>query len=337
MATAIDQELLFKLIKHSTSLAVVSDFLKRKQLHYSAGSWEDMFSLRLGPYLDDAKISVAELVDLLRTVEEYGRQHIFLFRTTQANAGAIMDRQTVSGQLRALGRAQLLTTPLLYDFPAQPSIADVRWVQVAGNDVELIIKEIQAREHYRLLRIDRSATGMVKVYELEQERGVNVARLHRSGQLELRIAARAGSQRYNEDLQNFRHRIQRLIPAAHFAEVSLSGAKERLWQDRARLSSRIRFSEVAARNDDDFILKAAAGSQQANVSSNAASVSSMENFVGQRGRLEGYNMWFAKEHTPSGRDVHFLLSGDVNEFAITANCTKEDYDYVLSELRALNA
>jgi hypothetical protein len=296
-----------------------------------------MFNLRLAPYLDESKISTDELIDLLRTVEEYGRQHVFLFRTTIANARTIMDRQAVAGALRAMGRAQLLAAPSLYEYPTQPTIADVRWVEAAGTDVELIVKEIQVREQYRLVRVNHTATGMTKLYDKEQERGVNVARLYRNGQLEIRIAARAGSMRYAEDLRNFRQRVQRLIPMNHFAEVGLIKAKQTLWHDRANHAGKIRFSEVAARNDDDYILKAAAGSLEANVSSNAASVNSMESFVGQRGQLESYNMWFSKTHTPSGRDVHFLLSGDLNEFAITANCTKEDYEYVLSELRTLNA
>lgn len=333
---AVDRELLFKLIKDSTSLAVVSDFLKTKGLHFSAGSWDDMFRLRLEPYLAESKIAISELIDLLRTAEEYGRQHTFLYRTTPAKARAIIERQAVAAALRTMGRAQLLNSPALYDYPAHPSIADVRWTVVGQVDTELIVKEIQVREHYNLVRVSETDSGMTKFYSKERERGVNVARLSRGGQLELRIASRAGSARYAPDLKAFRHRIRQLIPLDHFAEVSLTTAKAKLWTDKKALENKIRFSEVAARNDDDYVLRAAAGRAEANVTTNAASVDSMEYFVGQRGQLESYNMWFSKNFTPSGRDIHFLLSGEVNEFAVTANCTKEDYEYVLDELRALN-
>lgn len=338
MATTIDREVLFGLIQSATSLGVVSDFLRRKQLHFSAGSWDDMFNHRLAPYLDDAAITIDELVDLLRTVEEYGRQHIFLFRTTAANAAGIIDRATVTARLRSLRLASLLTNPALYEHPEQPTISDVRWVQTnTGDEVELVVKEIQSREHYRLIGTREDGDRLTREYQRVRERGVNVVRVHRSGRIEMRIAARTGSARYREDLIAFRHRLERLIPMSHIAEVSLRAAKERLWTNRSHYVGKIRFSEVGARNDDDFILKASAGSLSANVSSNEASVTSMENFIGRDGRCESYNLWFSKEHTPSGRDVHFLLSGEVNEFAINASCTKEDYEYVLSEIRALNA
>lgn len=336
MATSVNRDVLLSLLQKSTSLGVVSDFLKRKQLHHSAGSWEDMFALRLHPYLDGGQILIQELVDLLRTVEEYGRQHIFLFRTTPANARAILDRQYVAERLRSLGLGRLLQAPSLYDFPKHPTIADVRWTSTAAGDSDLIVKEIQAREHFRLIGTTETDTKMTKEYARELERGVNVIRLHRNGQMEVRVASRTGSARYATDLQQLRDRLKQLIPLEHFGEVSLSKAKEALWANKSSYAGRIRFSEVSARNDDDFVLKAAAGSIDANVSANAASVSSMENFLGHQGRCEAYNLWFSKDHTPSGRDVHFLLSGEVNEFAINANCTKEDYEYVLSEIRALN-
>lgn len=296
-----------------------------------------MFNLRLAPYLDDAKITVDDLVTLLRTVEEYGRQHVFLFRTTQAIARVIIDRQAVAAALRTMNLAQLLNGPALYDYPRTPTISDVRWVATARGDTELIIKEIQSREHLTLIGTHETATGLTKEYTKEQERGVNIARLHRNGQLELRVAARVGSARYSTDLRDFRQRLQGLIPLNNIAEVSLSKAKVALWQNKELYRGKIRFSEVAARNDDDFVLRAAAGSMDANVSSNVASVTSMENFIGRNGRCEAYNLWFSKDHTPSKRDLHFLLSGEVNEFAINASCTKEDYQYVLDEIRTLNA
>ncbi len=333
---SVDKGLLYKLIQSSTSIAVVSDFLKRKQLTHSASSWDDMFALRLDPALADSKISIAELVDLLRTVEEVGSQHVFLFKCKPETATELMDRRRITEALASLGLSQLLTSPNLYDFPEKPSIADVRWVTTT-QDTELVIKEIQTKEHYKLASIKHTSDGMLKEYTKLQERGVNIGRLHRNGNLEIRIAARTGSMSYRDDLLFFRKRIENLIPMIGFAQTPLRNAKDALWNSRALYDGRIRYSEIAARNDDDYVLKATGGSLDSNVSSNQASVNSLQSFIQTEGRCESFNLWFSKAHTPSKRDVHFVLSGEVNEFAINSNCTLEDYEYVLSELRALNA
>jgi len=337
MATLVDRGLLFQLIQSSTSIAVVSDFLKRKHLHFSAGSWEDMFTLRLIPYLDDGSITIAELVSLLRNVEEYGRQHIFLYRTTTTIALSLLDRTAVAARLQNMSLSNLMVGPSLYDHPETPTISDVRWVvNENGVDEGLIIKEIQSRSHYRFLGEEETPTGLIKSYERERERGVNIARLHSNGILEIRIASRKGPSRYFDDLRAFRIRIRPLLPPDGFAEVSLQKAKNTLWQSKASYAGKIRFSEIAARNSDDYILKAAGGSLEANIGDNQASVDSLSSFIAAAGQCESYNLWLSKNHTPSEREIHFLISGEPHEFAINANCTQEDYEYVLSELWALN-
>ena len=40
--------------------------------------------------------------------------------------------------------------------------------------------------------------------------------------------------------------------------------------------------------------------------------------------------------TLPSRDVHVLLKGALNEFAVTAKCSKQDYEYVLTQLRKYN-
>lgn len=333
---SVDKSLLYRLIQSSTSIAVVSDFLKKKHLTYSASSWEDMFALRLDPALAESKIALAELVDLLRDVEEYGRQHVFLFKCSPEVAASVMDRQRMAASLELLELSHLLTSPNLYDFPTTPTIADIRWV-TANQDTELVVKEIQTKEHYKLASVDHTESGMLKTYTKIQERGVNIARLHRNGNLEIRVAARSGSVSYREDLLFFRKRIEKIVPMLGFVQTPLRKAKDALWNSRALYDGKIRYSEIAVRNDDDYVLKAVGGSLESNVSSNQASVSSLQSFIEMEGQCESFNLWFSKAHTPSKRDVHFLLSGEVNEFAINASCTLDDYEYVLSELRALNA
>ena len=49
----------------------------------------------------------------------------------------------------------------------------------------------------------------------------------------------------------------------------------------------------------------------------------------------GANLWFKKASGLSS-DSHVLLTGESNEFALPANCSEEDYKYVLNQLRYFN-
>jgi hypothetical protein len=54
-----------------TSLSVVGEFLKSKELHHSAGSWQDLLDKRIIPALRAQQITLKELNQLLAEVEEF--------------------------------------------------------------------------------------------------------------------------------------------------------------------------------------------------------------------------------------------------------------------------
>jgi hypothetical protein len=60
-------------------------------------------------------------------------------------------------------------------------------------------------------------------------------------------------------------------------------------------------------------------------------------FLSHDAHCDASNIWFkAGPGSVPARDLHVLLAGDVNEFAITARCSETDFEYALSELRSLN-
>lgn len=76
-------DLIAKLLSETTSLAIVSAFLKERRLAHSAPSWDSMINNRLRPALKSRDISFEDLVELLGSVEEHGRQHVFLYRCSK--------------------------------------------------------------------------------------------------------------------------------------------------------------------------------------------------------------------------------------------------------------
>lgn len=65
----------------------------------------------------------------------------------------------------------------------------------------------------------------------------------------------------------------------------------------------------------------------------------MANFKGDDVHCDSNNLFFRQREgydTPS-REVHVLMSGEYNEFAITTYCKTEDYEYVLQRVLEFNA
>lgn len=329
-------ELIVDLLRQTTSLTVVREFLQSKDLPHSAGSWEDMLSKRIQPAVTNRQITNDDLISLLRAVEECGHQHIFLYTCPKAKAIELLDRVRITNALRRMELAELLTTPKILEQPPQPEIVDVRW-ETAKVDLNLTIKEIELRKFQKLFGSEIIDGKVHKIYDLVEERAVNVAKLHRDGLLEIRIASLASTTKYEAEVHRFWKQINRLIPVSEFSELSLSNVKERLWVNRASLGQLIRYSDSTVRDAAGNVLRAASGADTADLNTNQAVGQSLDFLLDKdkNSYCEGANLWFKKTDGLS-TDVHVLLTGDSNEFALPANCSEEDYKYVLDQLRHFN-
>jgi hypothetical protein len=63
---------------------------------------------------------------------------------------------------------------------------------------------------------------------------------------------------------------------------------------------------------------------------------SIDKFRGHGAHCDSSNIWFRPVEGIFTREIHVLVSGLSNEFAVTANCTRTEYEYVLNELRTCN-
>lgn len=328
-------ETVLDLLAQATSLDVVSDFLRRKNLRHSAGSWKDMREKRLIPYLDDFQISLAELMELVTSAEESGDQHIFLFHCRPEDAVEMMDRATAQARLRASGLEHLIVGPDMQRTPATPTIVDVRW-ESADVDLNMVIKVAEVRTR-RTLERERSMHGkFIKIYSDVQVRAVNVAKLHRTGILELRIQSRDNTTKYDGDLNRFIRLINQFFPMARFTETSLSTAKDTMWAKRQELRDLIRYTDASVIDEQGNRIKAATGSNKSDLSGSAAGKS--VDFMLQED-ANAYcaesNLWFEKSDTLTNA-IHVLLNGEPNEFAITKKCSAANYEYVLNQIRHFN-
>jgi len=330
-----DIKQIFELIKQTTSTSVVKEFLKKQNLPFSASSWKELFEKRINPAFDDKQLSIESLVDLLRECEEVGRQHVFLFECNVSKISDILNESKLKKKLNSLKLSQLLDKPIVVDLPIEATIVDIRL-----EDEGLVIKLIEAKETLVPAGDKESKDGkyVTKKYERIMERAVNVFKLHKDGLLEIRVASKStGSKGYKVEVERLGSYISEIIPINSFRPVSLSVAKDKIWENRSQLTDVIRYSDATLKDDYGFSLKAASNSKEADLSDNAKVVSSMDSFLGNDTFCESNNIFFRpqKGGVPT-KEIHVLISGELNEFAITANCEKTDYNYVLNQLRKLN-
>lgn len=328
--------LVSELLQQTSSLAVVRNFLKEKGLTYSAGSWEDMLSKRILPAIENHQLTNDDLVELLRSVEECGHQHVFLYVCSKAKAAELLNRERVEQAVHRVGLEDLLVAPKVLDQPPEPQIVDVR-LEAAEIELNLTIKQVELRKSQTFVGTEQHGNQIHKLYELVEERAVNLARLHRDGLLEIRIASLANSTKYEAALRAFWRDIGFLLPMDEFTELSLSTVKERFWTERADLIDLIRYSDSTLRDEAGNVLRAATGSDAGDLGANLVVGQSLDHLLekDENAYCDGANIWFKKADSLS-TDTHVLLGGEANEFALPAHCSEEDYKYVLSKLRSFN-
>ncbi len=328
-----------ELLKQTTSMGVVRDFLRQKQLAHSASSWDSLFSTRVFPAIESGDLLEADLTNLLRGAEECGRQHIFLYRCkNKERALELMDRARVASVLNSKGLLDLLKMPAILDQPDSATISDVRW-DTAKVDMRLTVKIVETRVAQEFVGEQVEHGMLVKRYGYVKERAVNIARLHRDGLLELRIGSHRNSSQYLRDIRAIWNMIDPILSESDFSPLMLTKLKVKLWDEQATLKGKVRYSDSVVRNEFGTALRASAGTDDYDLMSDAGAVSGVDAFLKADGGayIDSHNIWLTAEANGISKEMHILISGDANEFAIPSNCSAEDYENALTSLRALNS
>jgi hypothetical protein len=131
-------------------------------------------------------LSEADLFELLAEAEEYGRQHVFLFRR-KAGKGKFPGQDRIKQWLTGTPDEELLKGPRLLEYPEEPTVAEVR-LDLESNSGALSVKVIESRAVVTMVQEKELGNGrFTREYKRDLVRAVNVARLHSDGLLELRI------------------------------------------------------------------------------------------------------------------------------------------------------
>jgi len=342
MSTAEDDlKFILGLLRENTTIRRVQSFLADRGLPRTASAWKELISERILPALKSDKITRSDLIDLLRESEEYGTQHVFLYETE--SAPLFENQARIRRILKSRGAEDVLERPRLVDKPDEPTIVDVRSFD-SRHGSTLVVKVVKTRQ-LETIEPDPDEEDRLRIIRTHT-RAVHVLRLNPKGLLEMAVeshasrrpqpAGLAGSRilrayRYDEDVELLWDLCGDVFPREEFKEVSLSRAKANLWKKRQQLKNEVRYSDLTARNESGSIQRMATGDLEADLSSDISASRSVDVFA-RRAIFERTNIYFRKGNPLPSREIHVLLGGRINEFAITASCSKDDYDYVLGRL-----
>jgi hypothetical protein len=326
--------LLLKLIERATSIAVVQDFLKSRHLSHSAASWVELRTKRILPAIDEGQLTLADLHALLRRTEGFGRQHIFIFKCAAGRAAPMIAEERVRDLLLERGVVEAADDPLVVDLPTEPTFVDVRFGKSEGVKF-MALKEIEKRTSKKLTSetTDDEAMTFTKVYKVEHQRAINVARLWDNGLLEVRIASRDNATGYRDDLAHFFNRLKPIIARSEFAEISLMQLKKNLWAKRDKLQHLVKFSTYTLQDDEGMSLRANAVLSTDDLAGSERVAKSLAAFNAETVQCSDSNIYFKiVEQGETVKEIHVLLNGEDNEFAVTAAITEEEYEYVLHQV-----
>jgi hypothetical protein len=332
MSNENNTELISKLISETTTLNIAKAFLKSNNLPYSASSWEDLINKRIKPAIIDGQLTNEALTQFLREAEEFGNQHVFLYKCDKNLAASIIDPVRAETKLKELNLWGLVTDPLTLSQPNDPTLSEIRWDDGRyGNSI--VFKLSQTRVSEKLESESKDGNRVTRSYEYVRERAISLAKLHSNGCLEIRINAQSGN--YEADIG----RIFNLIPMLNktdFEPESLTKAKEKIWKDKASLTATLRLGRTVLENEHGNTIILATGSKTNDLAKDMGAVGSTDVFINAKGSWDGLNVWFNQVGGGASEDIHVIINGLINEFSVPANCKKNDYEYVLDQLKTFN-
>jgi hypothetical protein len=337
-------KLLFKLLQENATLGEVSHFLKGRGLHYSAGSWEYLFENRLATAVESGELAREDLIDLLRLTEEHGKQHVFLYKCSRAEALALQAEPRVNTLLATMGLAAVKTKPRILDQPRHLTVTDVRWEGQPGEQ-SFVFKVVKQRKHTVFVGEFEEDGFLVRRYRQTTVRAVNLFKLRPDGMLELRIFSHTNSSDYRSDVQEMWQVVGEILPRAQFTEFSIADAKTTLWAQRSAIKDIVSFSDSRLTNRKGTRLLAATATEEVSLYDDAGATESIEVFLRHDAHCESLNIWWLAPRTKNGdvdstkvpsRDTHMMLPRSLNEFALPSKCAGDDYEYAFSQLRKFN-
>jgi len=303
----------------------------------SSGTKEELFE-RGSAALLAGRFSEDDLLALLRDMEEFGHQHVFLYWRA-GRASAVPTPDVLEEWLVRNAAGTVLRRPRLLDLPERPTIVDARYESSDAGNV-LVVKVVETRVYEHLVETEEISRDRYKrTYEREAARAVNVIRVRPDGLAEVRLYShKGGSQRYDDTLDTVWGMLAGLLDRAQFNRAVLSNAKRRLYEERQLLDGVIHFAGDDLGNAGGISCELASG-RHTNLFSDPDTERSIAAFTaGGNAFHQSLNLyWLAQKSGTPAKDTHVLLRGEPNEFSVSQRCGAATYEHILNDVLRYNS
>lgn len=331
-ASDADVPLILFLISEHGTLDQLAGFLQSSGASpYSAPSWDMVRRSRIPDALASGAVTVESLADFLGELEEHGQQHVFLYRAL-ADVGTFLDETRVEAVARSLGLDEAFGVSLVSDQPVQPEITSIR-MEAGAEGRRLSVKIVETREYREPIDEEEHDDYVVVRYRRILLRRVNVFALRQDGLLEVRLQSHRRGTKYGPDIARSWDLAEPFIPQGSFEELPVTPAKKAIWERRKELEGIVRHSKNIARNDLGSEVQVTGTSLDADEHAGNA----LDEFLLSDSYVRyGNHYWMPQDDGVPSKELHILMTGEVNEFAYTQRCLPEDYQYGLARILEFN-
>ncbi|MFV8750350.1 hypothetical protein ACNOYE_07350 [Nannocystaceae bacterium ST9] len=324
-----------------SSLRVIRTLLKAKALTSSANSWDILLEQRIRPAIDAHQLSRADIESMLEEAEEHSTQHVLFYRLKSGfKIESYLNPDKVQQRLKAQQLLKIWCAPTPFDTPRGKKIlTHVRF----DSEGCLIAKSQETREVIQQFKVQEYGVGRICFERVTRQRRVRLAKLHPDGLFEIRLGsihAQGKPHNYQTEAGHFMDAIKWLIPSTHFAEVRFDRLRRAIWDSASRSVGRIHVLSQDMASSSGSRVAVHSKNRTSSVSNDNACKDGVTAFMNHDGSLldRCEVQWVEQPlgQMPSA-NVSIRLSGALtgasNEISFTQHNTKQDSEYVVSEIR----
>lgn len=299
----------------------IQDFLRSRNLPFS-GTKDDLRA-RVLAYLDERAIQPSDLVALLDAVEGWGNQHVYLYKAPDSLIAYLADEKRLKGRLKKLGVDHLLNARMPLLLPDHPTLSAI---ESNSHGVRFVWIEKRAWRD-RLPDQDRQEGDVqFDAYQLKEGRGVVSFSCDLvSGCAALLIGRLPSGTDYKQQKERFEQVLDQILDVDSLTNITVSAAIRRIDEsDKVRKRS----STLVTTQGNGAVYTSRSRKEDVYEDPD---IRNSRNALGKHtaGRLGNF-YW----PTAAGdREIHVKLYAKDQRVGIFGECTREEVEYVLAQIR----
>jgi hypothetical protein len=306
------------------TISTISDYLKGRSLSHSANSWEELISKRLQPAFEEGALTEKDIQALLRDVEDYGRQHVFLYRDSSGDVASLLKATEIANALKAIHWDPSKTKFAIAGIPADVELIDVHY-----KDGKYLSFKFAERRELEVVEKVELPEGILHRKSLQPVRAIDVVTFLESGLLEFRVAMIKGTKDYAAVVEVLWDKLSSFLPRDQFGEKDLSKLRRKFTikpTETVRKIVRVRSTTGIHEEGAKFTSNPTGDLMKAE-----DTVQGMAAFGGKNtARLGHMSVVFLaqKEGQIPQRDLGVIFTDAVNELRIIPRCTQREFEYL---------